>query len=348
MFGAAPNDAAEATLMMPRGWLPCAARRTGVNTWQPWMGPHRLTPRVQVQSSIGIVPIEVPPAPTPALLTTRVGGPSNQPWASVASFVTSATWDTSQRSAVARPPSAVIAAAVRSAPASSISLQTTAPPRRASSRANAAPMPLPAPVTTAAARWLRLGDRPKSMQASQQPMVTLVNGNIRVGAESWPTGRASRSWGVEREARVGCHDAVEGPAGLLLQREHCGDDLDQPRRVEQVTEVAEHVAAEEPAQHVRAEEPGQRIGVEQLGQRLQEGPEFGQRTAEVDAAPGVEDAGQEIDVEQPAQRRLAGTAVRAQRTGDLHRQSHHQLVDDSVVGEIVQTVVTEHAAGEPA
>ena len=35
-----------------------------------------------------------------------------------------------------------------------MSLHTTAPPRRDSSTANAAPIPLPAPVTTAEACWL--------------------------------------------------------------------------------------------------------------------------------------------------------------------------------------------------
>ena len=43
-----------------------------------------------------------------------------------------------------------------------MSLHTTRPPRLASSTANAAPMPLPAPVMTAAASWLRFFDDPKS------------------------------------------------------------------------------------------------------------------------------------------------------------------------------------------
>src|SRR2546430_11025586 len=94
-----------------------------------------------------------------------------------------------------------------------MSLQTTAPPRRASSTANAAPIPLPAPVTTARALWLTLFDLcsnpsipyptfpaasvderacPRGEPAricrrsvgstvvrfSQQAMVTLVNGNV--------------------------------------------------------------------------------------------------------------------------------------------------------------------------
>ena len=136
--------------MIPRGGPDRpAARRIGVNTWQPWIGPHRLMLRTQFQSSIDIAPIGVPPAPTPALLITRVGGPSNQSWAVPASAVTSSSRETSQCAAVARPPRSMMASATRWAAGWSMSLHTTAPPRAPSSVANAAPMPLPAPVTTA-------------------------------------------------------------------------------------------------------------------------------------------------------------------------------------------------------
>ena len=69
--------------------------------------------------------------------------------------------DTSHRTAMARPPAAVMASAVAVAEPSSTSLHTTRPPRLASSSAKARPMPLPAPVMTAAASWLRLFDGPK-------------------------------------------------------------------------------------------------------------------------------------------------------------------------------------------
>ena len=59
-----------------------------------------------------------------------------------------------------------MASAVARAAVSSMSLHTTRPPRRASSVANAAPMPLPAPVMTAAASWLRFVDDPKMPMAS--------------------------------------------------------------------------------------------------------------------------------------------------------------------------------------
>jgi hypothetical protein len=159
MPGAAPNAAAEATLMMPPA---PASRRIGANTWHPLIGPHRLMPRTHDQSSRLVSPMGVPPAPTPALLMTSVGGPLNQACASVANRCTSSIRVTSQHRASARPPSSAIASAVARAPFSSISLHTIRPPRRASSVANAAPMPLPAPVMTASASRLRLSDDPKS------------------------------------------------------------------------------------------------------------------------------------------------------------------------------------------
>src|SRR5512144_2974452 len=55
-----------------------------------------------------------------------------------------------------------MASAVACDDSSSTSLHTIRPPRRASSVANAARMPLPAPVMTAAAPWLRFGEEPKT------------------------------------------------------------------------------------------------------------------------------------------------------------------------------------------
>src|ERR1700731_68164 len=159
MLGAAPKAAAEATLMMPRGRFDgSAARRIGANTWQPWMGPHRLMPSTHCQSSRGSSPMEAPPEPTPALLITRVGAAPNHDSDWAASSRTSSNWDTSQRIATASPPLSVIALTVFAAVTSLMSLHTTRPPRRASSVANAAPIPLPGPVTTASALWLTLLD----------------------------------------------------------------------------------------------------------------------------------------------------------------------------------------------
>jgi hypothetical protein len=104
----------------------------------------------------------VPPAATPALLMTSVGGPLNQACASVAIRCTSSIRVTSQRTGSALPPPPMIASAVVRAAFSSMSLHTIRPPRRANSVANAAPIPLPAPVMTAAASRLHLFDDPNS------------------------------------------------------------------------------------------------------------------------------------------------------------------------------------------
>ena len=146
MLGAAAKLAVEHTLMMPP---PPPARRRGVNTWQPCTTPHILTPITQCQSSMEISPTGLPPAPTPALLITRVGASPNHSWARSARASTCSSRDTSQGTARAWPPCSWIASAVAVAVAGLRSLHTTRPPRRASSSANARPIPLPAPVTTA-------------------------------------------------------------------------------------------------------------------------------------------------------------------------------------------------------
>src|SRR5699024_8309655 len=97
----------------------------------------------------------LPPTPTPALLINKVTGPPSNFSACAARLCTCAALLTSQRTAKAAPPFSVIICTVSLALASLMSAQTTAPPRRASSRAKLRPMPLPAPVTTA--RALRLG-----------------------------------------------------------------------------------------------------------------------------------------------------------------------------------------------
>ena len=112
-------------------------------------------PRIHSQSASGVCPITAPPAPTPALLTTKLGGPPNQLHASLARTCTSWIDETSHLAASALPPWSVIASAVPCAARSSMSLQTTLPPRAASSTANAWPIPLPEPVTTALLSWLR-------------------------------------------------------------------------------------------------------------------------------------------------------------------------------------------------
>lgn len=83
-------------------------------------------------------------------------------------------------------PRSVIASAVRWAAASSMSLQTTAPPRRPSSAAKAAPMPLPAPVTTADAPRL-VFDLPSSLSNIAQP----TSVTARASCKAWVMNRAT-------------------------------------------------------------------------------------------------------------------------------------------------------------
>ncbi len=127
-----------------------------------------------------------PPAPTPALLITSVGGPENQAMDCLASAWTSPNCETSQRLAVALAPASVIASTVRWAAASSMSLQTTVPPRRPSSMAKAAPMPLPAPVTTADAPRLALR-LPSSLSSISQRTSVIARASCR----AWVTKRAT-------------------------------------------------------------------------------------------------------------------------------------------------------------
>src|ERR1700722_5116346 len=124
------------------------------------MGPHRLMPSTHCQSSMGSSPIGAPPEPTPALLITSVGAAPNQDCDWVASSWTSLSLVTSQAITTASPALSVIVLTVLFAATSSMSLHTTRLPRRANSIANAAPIPLPAPVTTARALLLTLGDLP--------------------------------------------------------------------------------------------------------------------------------------------------------------------------------------------
>src|SRR5246127_1359263 len=190
--GAAPNAAAEATLMMPRAACDGpASRRIGVKTWQPWIGPHKLTPKAHAQSSRDASPMAAPPAPTPALLITSVGGAENQDSDWSARAHTSSNRDTSQRIATALAPRSAIASTVSWAAASLTSLPTTGPPRRASSIANAAPMPLPAPVTTAEAPWLVVFDWFPSLPSGPSISQLTSSARTRVSCNAWAMNRAT-------------------------------------------------------------------------------------------------------------------------------------------------------------
>jgi hypothetical protein len=146
MVGAEANAAAEATFITAPD---CARRIAGTKTWQPWTAPHRLVLIVQRQSSIARSPMTQPPLPTPALLTSRSAGAPKRLSTLSDKASTCSSADTSQPAASALPPVERICSAVTSARWRSTSAQTTAPPRREISCANARPIPLPAPVTTA-------------------------------------------------------------------------------------------------------------------------------------------------------------------------------------------------------
>src|SRR4051812_36677760 len=89
-----------------------------------------------------------PMAMMPALAQNR----SMSPWASSVAATSASTWASSPAStlvAVAVPPAAVMSAATRRAPASSMSATATAAaPLAAKARHRASPMPPPPPVTT--------------------------------------------------------------------------------------------------------------------------------------------------------------------------------------------------------
>src|SRR5258708_39031875 len=95
------------------------------------MGPHRLMPSTQCQSSRGSSPIGAPPDPTPALLITSVGAAPNQDCDCVANSWTSSNRVTSQVIATASPPLSAIALTVLFAATSAMTLQTTRMPRPA-------------------------------------------------------------------------------------------------------------------------------------------------------------------------------------------------------------------------
>ena len=137
--------------MMPP--LALASRSIGAKTWQPWIGPHRLMPRVQCQSSIGASPTTLSAGADAGVVDhqrRRALEPAPAPRRRGPATSSSADDVAGDRDRLA----AVVVrsrSTVRWAPTRSMSL--TRPGRRgaASSTAKAWPMPLPAPVTTARA-----------------------------------------------------------------------------------------------------------------------------------------------------------------------------------------------------
>ncbi|SKU14102.1 Uncharacterised protein [Mycobacteroides abscessus subsp. abscessus] len=112
------------------------------------------------QSSIDVAPMRLPPAPIPALLITRLAALPNRSSLASARLRTCSRSVTSHTTSKPSPPACLTNSADSFAVMGSLSAHTTRPPRRASSTANARPIPLPAPVTTAWARWVLPGELP--------------------------------------------------------------------------------------------------------------------------------------------------------------------------------------------
>src|SRR6476660_3592601 len=121
--------------------------RIGTNARNPWMTPHRLTPRTHSHVASG-ASHERPPAPTPALLHATWIAPKRSTAAS-ASACTCAPSETSvTRPSTCAPDASSFATASASAGAS-MSPRTTFMPSAAKADASEKPIPLAPPVTTA-------------------------------------------------------------------------------------------------------------------------------------------------------------------------------------------------------
>src|SRR5580700_2313244 len=119
----------------------------GTNARMPWTTPKRFTPRIHSQSRSGTCHIG-PPMPMPALLHTTCTLP-NASNVRRANSSTCAALETSVRTAMASALPLAIASRTSPSGLSSTSASTTFMPSRAKRSANARPIPLAAPVTTA-------------------------------------------------------------------------------------------------------------------------------------------------------------------------------------------------------
>jgi hypothetical protein len=138
-MGAAPNDAVEAIWRL----YPDVRNRSGRKARAVWALPVRFTSMTR-RHSAGSDPANGPPSAMPAFATTTDGGPrrARTSCAAVSSAAASVT-STSRASA-----GAGRAAATASSRGFSWPSSASRAPRRAHSRASAAPSPRAAPVTT--------------------------------------------------------------------------------------------------------------------------------------------------------------------------------------------------------
>src|SRR5699024_11324161 len=121
---------------------------------------------------------------TPALLTRMAGGPRRSATVSTAAVTWSGS-DTSQPTASAVPPSAVILSTTCWASASFRSSTATARPSRAKRSAVAAPMPWAAPVTIATRGFADMGLPPYFTGGRKRDPNHIPTGRYGAGCQKW-------------------------------------------------------------------------------------------------------------------------------------------------------------------
>src|SRR5215207_8018973 len=157
----------------------------GITAWVPLNGPRRLTAMMRSQSATGIAAI-VCRVIVPAELTSTSMPPSLTAISSARRAKASPS-ATSSACPAAPPP---ISAATRCAASPSRSITATRAPAAANTRALAAPMPLPPPVTrtvfpvksSAIGRLLFRPDEPVDLAVAEQPESVLLDHLVGVAA----------------------------------------------------------------------------------------------------------------------------------------------------------------------
>src|SRR4051794_14402537 len=218
------SPAVDATLTM----LPPFSNRCGRAAWLMRKVPVRFTAMIRCQSS-KLASTVCANLPMPATLQTTLGGPS---WETI-SFIVAATESgslTSEGSATAVPPPAVISSTTFCSGSAAMSRAATLPPSPAITSAVAFPTPDAAPVTTAT--------RPPNRPPSAMP------GSVCEGASGSqsrePRHRRERAQ-FARDVRTGGLEHELGGAGLL----HPGHALREHPRCARERHRRDHLAGDE-------------------------------------------------------------------------------------------------------
>src|SRR5258708_28994680 len=185
----------------------CAIKR-GAKARTPWITPHRLTPRIQRQSSTEFSHA-VPLSATPALLQTRCTS-----FTLAANASTCSPFETSTRIALALVPFFSINSLVAARPLSSTSASARCMPSSAKASAMARPRPLAAPVTTAVLPFS--GVILRALLVLGQPLASLapqrVAESLAEETEVTDAPRADLGWGDA--AQLGFRGGQEAPPRL--------------------------------------------------------------------------------------------------------------------------------------